>query len=118
MVTLIKTHPLINDAVPPFFGSPVLIRTGLNTAFTTLDVHSQVGAPDGAKYDVMFVGTSTGHLLKAINAPAATSRTETRPVVIEEIEVFDKTVAVKDVTVANVKKGDGKVIVTSRTEIK
>lgn len=117
-LNFIKTHPLMNDAVPPFFGSPVLIRTGLNTAFTTLDVDGQVVTPDGSKYDVMFVGTSTGTLLKAINAASATSRTETRPVVIEEIEVFDSSVAVKDVTVANTNKGDGKVIVTSRTEIK
>ena len=28
-LNFIKTHPLMNEAVPPFFGSPVLVRTGM-----------------------------------------------------------------------------------------
>ena len=67
-LNFIKTHPLKNEAVPPFFGTPVLMRTGLNTGFTSIDVDAQVTTPDGSKFDVIFVGTSTGQLLKAVNS--------------------------------------------------
>ena len=54
----IKTHPLMDEAVPPFFGTPVLTRTG-NTGFTSIDVDAQVTTPDGSNFDVIFVGTSS-----------------------------------------------------------
>ena len=41
-LNFIKTHPLMNDAVPPFFNHPVLIRTGLHMAFTSIAVDPQV----------------------------------------------------------------------------
>ena len=87
-LNFIKTHPLMNDAVPPFFGSPVLLRTGFNTGFTAIDVDAQVMAPDGSRFDVIFVGSSTGHLLKAVNALSPVSVSSTRPVIIEEMELM------------------------------
>ena len=102
-LNFIKTHPLMNDAVPPFFNHPVLIRTGLNMAFTSIAVdpqvlsppllednittYLQVSTPDGSKFDVIFVGTSSGQLLKAVNSLAPKSIASTRTVIIEEIEV-------------------------------
>ena len=44
-LNFIKTHPLMNDAVPPFFNHPVLVRTGLNMAFTSIAVDPQVLSP-------------------------------------------------------------------------
>ena len=41
-LNFIKTHPLMNDAVQPFFGAPVVLRTGFNTGFTSLGVDAQV----------------------------------------------------------------------------
>ena len=103
-LNFIKTHPLMNDAVPPFFNHPVLIRTGLNMAFTSIAVdpqvsdlsasrrqhhhyYLQVSTPDGSKFDVIFVGTSRGQLLKAVNSLAPKSIASTGTVIIEEIEV-------------------------------
>ena len=103
-LNFIKTHPLMNDAVPPFFNHPVLVRTGLNMAFTSIAVdpqvlslhlssettspqYIQVSTPDGSKFDVIFVGTSSGQLLKAVNSLAPKSIASTRTVIIEEIEV-------------------------------
>ena len=51
----------MNEAVPPFFGTPVLTRTG-NTGFTSIDVDAQVTTPDRSKFDAIFVGTSMGQL--------------------------------------------------------
>jgi len=115
-LNFIKTHPLMNEAVPPFFGTPVLMRTGINTGFTSIDVDAQVTTPDGSKFDVIFVGTSTGQLLKAVNSLSPKSRISTRTVIIEEIEVISS--SIKSVTVINTKKGKGHVLVTSAAEIK
>ena len=87
-LNFIKTHPLMNDAVAPFFGSPVLLRTGFNTGFTSISVDGQVATPDGSRFDVLYVGTSTGHLLKAVNALSPVSVSSTRPVIIEEMELM------------------------------
>ena len=73
-------------------------------------------SPDGSKFDVLFVGTSTGQLIKAVNSLSPKSRTTTRTVIIEEIELM--TSPVKIVTVVNSKKGAGHVVVTSAVEMK
>ena len=46
-----------------------------------------MSTPDGSKFDVIFVGTSSGQLLKAVNSLAPKSIASTRTVIIEEIEV-------------------------------
>ena len=86
-LNFIKTHPLMNDAVPPFFSAPVLVRTGLNVAFTSVAVDAQVTAADGSAYDVLFVGTSNGRLLKAVNSVSYKSSKNPKTVIIEELEV-------------------------------
>jgi len=116
-LNFIKTHPLMNDAVPPFFNHPVLIRTGLNMAFTSIAVDPQVSTPDGSKFDVIFVGTSRGQLLKAVNSLAPKSTASTRTVIIEEIEVAPE-LLIKSVTVVRTAKGSGHVLVTTADQIR
>jgi len=116
-LNFIKTHPLMNDAVPPFFNHPVLIRTGLNMAFTSIAVDPQVATPDGSKFDVIFVGTSSGQLLKAVNSLAPKSIASTRTVIIEEIEVAPE-LLIKSVTVVRTAKGSGHVLVTTADQIR
>ena len=52
-----------------------------------ITTYLQVSTPDGSKFDVIFVGTSSGQLLKAVNSLAPKSIASTRTVIIEEIEV-------------------------------
>ena len=47
----------MDDTVAPFFGAPVLVRTGLQSKFTTLVVDPQITTTDGKKYDIIFTGT-------------------------------------------------------------
>jgi len=112
----IKTHPLMDGAVPPFLSSPVLLRTGFNIGFTAIGIHPQVATPDGSKFDVIFVGTSGGQLLKAVNSLSPKSRQSARPVIIEELAAV--TGAVRSVTVVPTKKGGGHVLVAAAEEIK
>ena len=60
-----------------------------------------VVTPAGSSNAVMFVGTSTERLLKAVNALFATSQTPTTPVIIAVIEVYEE-------GVAGTKRGMGK----------
>ena len=106
----------MNDAVPPFFNNPVLIRTGLNMAFTSIAVDGQVATPDGSTFDVIFVGTSTGQLLKAVNCLSPKSVTNTRTVIIEELEVAAS--LIKSITVVRTAKGSGHVLVATRDTIR
>jgi len=119
-MNFIKKHPLMNTAVESFFPGPLLVRTGLDTGFTSIDVDAQVVSPEGATYDVIFVGTRSGHLLKSVNTISGvdggpTSRPPV-PVIIEEIEAVNG--AVIKVQVVNDEKGSGHVIVVSSSEVR
>ena len=50
-------------------------------------VEPQVGTTEGKTYDVIFVGTTKGRVIKAINAQSADSRDNVNTVVIEELQV-------------------------------
>ena len=46
VLTFAKEHPIMNDPVPPMYGRPVLIFTGLETRYTTIAVAPQVKTVD------------------------------------------------------------------------
>ena len=98
-LNFIKTHTLMDEPVTPFFGAPILIRTGLVSRFTTIAVDPQVGTTEGKAFDVIYVGTTRGRVIKAINAKSADSRSYVETIVVEELQVFDKDVVVKDLKV-------------------
>ena len=91
----------------------------------------QVSTPDGSKFDVIFVGTSSGQLLKVVNSLAPKSIATTRTVIIEEIEVASFIVIqmtiifwqvapqllIKGVTVVRTAKGSGHVLVTTADQV-
>lgn len=56
-LNFIRSHPLMDAAVPALHGRPLLVRTSLRERFTSIAVDSQVRAADGTAYDVLFVGT-------------------------------------------------------------
>lgn len=75
-LNFIKTHSLMDESVPTFFGMPIVIRTSLQWVFfclklvssfnlsfafsyrfTQIAVDPQVKVPGGKTYDVLFIGT-------------------------------------------------------------
>ena len=90
-----------------------------------------MSTPDGSKFDVIFVGTSSGQLLKVVNSLAPKSIASTRTVIIEEIEVASFIVIqmtiifwqvapqllIKGVTVVRTAKGSGHVLVTTADQV-
>lgn len=77
-----RTHPLMQEAVLPLGGRPLLIRVGVPYKFTRLVV-DRVEAVDG-QYDVLFIGTDSGLVLKSIPLP----REHGQDITLEQMQVF------------------------------
>ena len=83
---------------------------------TQVAVHWQVKAADGRYYDVLFIGTNNGHVLKAVNK----GHSDIQTVVIEDLNVFeDKSPVVSlKLIVGEEVEGMEKLIVVSKNEVK
>ncbi|XP_039534725.1 sema domain, immunoglobulin domain (Ig), short basic domain, secreted, (semaphorin) 3H isoform X2 [Pimephales promelas] len=79
-----RTHPLMQEPVHPLGGNPLLIRVGVSYKLTRLLV-DRVEAVDG-QYDVLFIGTDSGLVLKAIHLPNANGQNQ--EVTLEQLQVF------------------------------
>ncbi|GBP15407.1 Semaphorin-1A, partial [Eumeta japonica] len=124
-VSFIKTHPLMDRAVPSFLARPLLIRVSLQYRFSAIAVHPHVQAMNGNKYDVIYVGTDDGRVIKAVNVAAnegdfnATvdeeNRNPVRTAVISEVQVLPLGMPIKQMHVALTTE---KLIVASNDVIK
>jgi semaphorin 6 len=114
----------MDEAVDNIHTSPLYVKTSLNERLTNIAVDSNVRTPaDDKKYDVMYIGTTKGKVLKVINVEMGfdvRSRTSKRkPVVIEEMQVFPYHVPVANVQVVQPKNSAYKtLIVLSDHEVK
>ncbi|KAG7233965.1 hypothetical protein INR49_028679 [Caranx melampygus] len=75
----IRDRPLMDEAVRPMRGEPLLVKRG---AFLTRIVVDSVLALDGQRYAVMFTGTDNGYVQKAVNYDG-------EMFIIEEIQLFE-----------------------------
>lgn len=111
-VNFIKTHSLMEDAIPSMFGKPILIRVSLNYRFTTITVDPQVPTVNDENFDVIYIGTDDGKILKVVNIP---SETTTKTVVVSENDVFPHGAPIKQLKLA---PGYGKVVAVSKGEVR
>ncbi|BFZ01985.1 hypothetical protein BsWGS_05024 [Bradybaena similaris] len=85
-ISFARTHPLMDKAVPAAGGMPMLVRTGSRSKFTQIAVDWQVRSSfDFQYFDVMFVGTDDGRVIKAINKESD----KVNSFVIADIQVLD-----------------------------
>ncbi|XP_037554129.1 semaphorin-4E [Nematolebias whitei] len=75
----IRDRPLMDEAVRPLTGAPLLLKKG---ALFTRIVVDRMSALDGEKYNVMFIGTENGFVQKAVNFDG-------EMFIIEEIQVHE-----------------------------
>ncbi|XP_020028666.2 semaphorin-3G [Castor canadensis] len=80
-----RAHPLMFQPVRPRHGRPVLVKTHLTQQLRQIVV-DRVEAEDGT-YDVIFLGTDSGSVLKVM-ALQAGALAEPEEVVLEELQVF------------------------------
>lgn len=88
----IKDRPLMDQAIQPIGGKPLLMRRG--APFTRIVVN-QVQAADGAQYSVMFIGTEGGTIVKAANHDG-------EMFIIEEVQLFEPPEPIKILKFSNV----------------
>ncbi|KAG5275904.1 hypothetical protein AALO_G00125800 [Alosa alosa] len=81
----IRDRPLMDDAVRPLTGTPLLLKRG--AAFTRIVVDNVV-ALDGQTHPVMFIGTENGFVQKAVNYDGEMH-------IIEEVQLFETSKAIR-----------------------
>ncbi|KAL7041760.1 hypothetical protein ACKWTF_000880 [Chironomus riparius] len=125
-LSFIKTHSLMDENVPAYFGLPILTRVGTPYRFTQIAVDPQIKTPGGRTYDVIFVGTDHGKVLKTINAASANDSSKVSSVVIEEIDVLSKPEPIRNLKIVRTmqyeqpKDGnydDGQLIIVTDSQI-
>eukprot|EP00066_Takifugu_rubripes_P022383 XP_011611649.1 PREDICTED: semaphorin-3aa-like [Takifugu rubripes] len=85
VITFARGHPAMYNPVHPIGGRPIMVRTDVDYQFSQLVV-DRVEAEDG-QYDVMFIGTDVGTVLKVVMIPKE-SWHDLEEVVLEEMTVF------------------------------
>nr|XP_015203797.1 PREDICTED: semaphorin-3G-like [Lepisosteus oculatus] len=80
-----RGHPLMAQAVLPVLRQPLLVKAHLGYRLRQIVV-DRVEAEDG-QYDVMFIGTDVGTVLKVIALRSGNSL-DTEEVTLEELQVF------------------------------
>uniref|UniRef100_A0A669EDV6 Sema domain, immunoglobulin domain (Ig), short basic domain, secreted, (semaphorin) 3B n=1 Tax=Oreochromis niloticus TaxID=8128 RepID=A0A669EDV6_ORENI len=85
VIQFARHHPLMYNPVYPMNRRPIFIRTNVDYSFTQIAV-DRVNAADG-QYDVMFIGTDKGTVLKVISVPKE-SWNNMEELLLEELEVF------------------------------
>lgn len=112
-LNFIKSHTLMDKAVPAAGGAPIVTMHGINALFTALAVDWQVHAADRRYYDIIFIGTDDGRVLKSINKGHGA---KVESVIIEDIQVFENKATVTSMKIFN-KKGVKKLIVLSNSNV-
>lgn len=97
-VNFILKHPLMDSAINPIHESPLLVHTGSNYKFTAIAVDPQIETASGKFYDVVFIGTDNGQILKMINT--GDSIDENRPVVVSEQQVLPLGTRIKELKIS------------------
>lgn len=85
VVTFARSHPAMFNPVYPINNRPIIIKTDVDYQFTQIVV-DKVEAEDGL-YDVMFIGTDIGTVLKVVSIPRG-SWHDLEEVLLEEMTVF------------------------------
>jgi len=86
----VQDHSIMDQAVPATFGaSPVYIRANIQypSQFREIAIHPGIRTAEGRTFDVMFIGTNRGQVLKIIHAVDGSSRDSGGPILIEELQV-------------------------------
>ena len=78
--------------------------------------------PSGKTYDVLFIGTDNGMIIKAVNAESADSHERVTTVVIEEIQAFPPNVPVRGIKIIRASQAgdgleDGRLVVIADSQV-
>lgn len=116
-VNFIKTHTLMETAVKSMHDRPLLTRVNLKHSFTAITVDPQIRGLDGNFYDVIFVGTDDGRVLKIANIFGKNASSTAEAKVITETQVLGTGQPVRQLSVSRstgslIVVGDGRIVST------
>lgn len=98
VIQFARNHPLMYNSVLPIGGRPLFLQVGANYTFTQIAT-DRVAAADG-HYDVLFIGTDAGTVLKVISVPKG-SRPSAEGLLLEELHVFEDSAAVTSMQISS-----------------
>ncbi|XP_036984338.2 semaphorin-3B isoform X1 [Artibeus jamaicensis] len=98
VIQFARNHPLMYNPILPVGGRPLFLRVGAEYTFTQIVV-DRVAAADG-HYDVLFIGTDAGTVLKVISVPKG-SRPNAEGLLLEELHVFEDSAAVTSMQISS-----------------
>lgn len=115
-VNFIKTHTLMETAVKSMNDRPLLTRVNLKHSFTAITVDPQIRGLDGNFYDVIFVGTDDGRVLKFANI-FGKNASSAKTTIITETQVLGTNQPVRQLSVSKstgnlIVVGDGRIVAT------
>lgn len=58
-VNFVKSHSLMDDAVPALFSKPIFTRISIQSRLTSIAVDNRVADINRKQYDILFLGTGT-----------------------------------------------------------
>ena len=95
-LNFIKHHALMDDNVPSYFSDqfPLYVKTSLSERLTVIKVDPSISTlvknSTGLDYDILFVGTTTGRILKFITSFITQSSTRPLDVFQSDDKTFQK----------------------------
>ncbi|XP_060621736.2 semaphorin-3B [Anolis sagrei] len=111
VIQFARNHPLMYNPVLPHGQKPIFLQTNVGYSFTRIAV-DRVAAADG-HYDVLFVGTDVGTVLKVVSVPKETWQ-NMEELLLEELQVFKDPTPVTSMQVSSKRQ---QLYVGSRTAI-
>ncbi|KAM5293146.1 semaphorin-3B isoform 2-T2 [Ctenodactylus gundi] len=97
VIQFARNHPLMYNSVLPVGGRPLFLQVSAGYTFTRIAV-DHVAAADG-HYDVLFIGTDVGTVLKVISVPKG-SRPSSEGLLLEELHVFEDSAPVTSMQIS------------------
>ncbi|KAF6101050.1 semaphorin 3B [Phyllostomus discolor] len=98
VIQFARNHPLMYNPILPVGGRPLFLQVGAGYTFTQV-VADRVAAADG-HYDVLFIGTDAGTVLKVISVPKG-GRPNAEGLLLEELHVFEDSAAVTSMQISS-----------------
>ncbi|KAB1264096.1 Semaphorin-3B [Camelus dromedarius] len=98
VIQFARNHPLMYNSVLPMGGRPLFLQVGAGYTFTQIAV-DRVAAADG-HYDVLFIGTDAGTVLKVISVPKG-SGPNAEGLLLEELHVFEDSATVTSMQISS-----------------
>lgn len=112
----IKNHCLMDNPVPSRPSAPVFLKTGDSELFTKIALHKGMKDLAGNTYDVLFIGTNRGKVVKVLVDSSKPSMDTS--LLQEEIQVFASSVPILNLLIVNSETSDPKLIVLSADSVK